>query len=305
MSTLFKRAAFKTFFLLDRLGFHLLPKHFYSPVPDYKWLAENRTAWARASCMPGVEWDLDAQLAWVKQTCERYYQEVEGLQFFQELTSGSWGLGFGPIESQVLHCVIRDWRPAHIIEIGSGVSTICMLNAVGKNSAEGGSAPEILCIEPFPRPALRNSGQIRLLRDYCQNVPASTFAGLSDGDLLFIDSSHAVKIGSDVLRIYLEIVPRLKPGVLIHVHDIFLPYLYPRDALHKPFGWQETSLLLALLINNPRLEVLACLSALHYGRPKELKDLLRDYEPAANIDGLSDPHRPSGHFPSSLWLRTR
>ncbi len=304
MSILFKHAAFKAFLLLDRFGIHLLPKHFYSPVPDYRWLNENREAWTRPSSLTGLGWDLEAQLGWVRQTCHSYYPEVEGLEFFRRVTSGTWGLGFGPIESQVLHCVIRSCRPRKIVEIGSGVSTMCMLNAARKNSEEGTAAPEVFCIEPFPKPALRDSGQVKLLREFCQNVPDSTFASLFAGDLLFVDCSHAVKVGSDVLRIYLEIIPKLQPGVLIHVHDIFLPYLYPRDALTKPFGWQETSLLLALLINNPRLEVLACLSALHYSRSAELKEILGDYQPAANIDGLSDPNQPSGHFPSSMWLRT-
>ena len=146
--------------------------------------------------------------------------------------------------------------------------------------------PEITCIEPYPSAALRQrTKDIRLIPELCQTVPAAVFAGLSTGDFLFVDSSHAVKLGSDVIRIYLDIIPHLAPGVLIHIHDVYLPYLYPRDALFKPFGWQETALLLALLINNPRLQVLSCLSALHYERPAQLKQFLSTMRPRMAFAG--------------------
>jgi hypothetical protein len=222
------------------------------------------------------------------------------------LIDGEWGQGYGPIESQVLHCFIRKWKPSRIIEIGSGVSTMCMLHAARMSHEEGTSLPEITCIEPFPSAALRRlKADVRLIPELCQTIPPPVFAGLSSGDLLFVDSSHAVKVGSEVIRIYLEIIPTLEPGVLIHIHDICLPYLYPRDALLKPFAWQETALLLALLINNDRLKVLSCLSALHYAWPKELKQLLSDYEAADGFRGLALSATSAGHFPSSIWLQTR
>lgn len=306
MRRLIKQQIFRIFLLLDRLGVHLLPKHFYSPVADYAWLRANREVWTGPSSLPGLHWDLASQFAWLTETCRDYYSEVEGLEFYQGLIQGEWGLGYGPIESQILHCFIRKWRPKRIVEIGSGVSTMCMLHATEMNRAEGGSLPQITCVEPFPSAALRQrTTEIHLIPELCQSVPASVFAGLSAGDFLFVDSSHAVKLGSDVIRIYLDIIPHLAPGVLIHIHDIYLPYLYPRDALLKPFGWQETALLMALLINNDRLEVLSCLSALHYDRPEQLQQLLRDYKADGNDRGLALSAYPTGHFPASMWLRTR
>jgi hypothetical protein len=121
---------------------------------------------------------------------------------------------------------------------------------------------------------------------------------------LFIDSSHAVKIGSDVVHLCLNVIPRLPPGVFIHIHDICLPYVYNRDALENYLGWQETALVHALLINNAGLEVLCCLSALHYDVPERLAAILKDYVPQANNEGLRPSPRAPGHFPSSLWLRT-
>jgi hypothetical protein len=301
-----KQQLFRAFLLLDRVGVHLLPKHFYSPVPDYAWLRANQEVWTAPSPLPGLDWNLDVQLEWLAETCHDYYKEVKGLDFFHGLTKGEWGLGYGAIESQILHCFIRKWKPRRIVEIGSGVSTMCMLHAAEMDGAGGGKMSEITCIEPFPSPALRQrTNDIRLIPELCQTVPSSVFTGLSSGDFLFVDSSHAVKLGSDVIRIYLDIIPHLAPGVFIHIHDVYLPYLYPRDALFKPFGWQETALLLALLVNNNRLQVLSCLSALHYDRPAQLSQLLSDYAAADGFRGLALSANPSGNFPSSFWLRTR
>jgi hypothetical protein len=157
-------------------------------------------------------------------------------------------------------------------------------------------------VEPFPNEKLQGRSEIELIPQLCQEVPLSVFDRLSSGDLLFIDSSHAVKIGSDVLRIYLEIIPRLAPGVFIHIHDIYLPYAYPRTVFTRPWWWQETVLLMTLLINNPKLAVLACESALHYDYPEQMQKVLTDYRPAPSDEGLS--LSKTGHFPASAWLRT-
>jgi hypothetical protein len=151
---------------------------------------------------------------------------------------------------------------------------------------------------------LRKNKAIELIPKICQEVPLSLYESLSSGDLLFIDSSHAVKVGSDVIRIYVEIIPNLPPGITIHIHDVYLPYLYPRDVFSMPYWWQETALLAALLVNNRKLSVLSCLSALHYDYSDRLQQLLTDYRPAKNNDGLA-AGPTSGHFPASLWLQTK
>ena len=106
------------------------------------------------------------------------------------------------------------------------------------------------------------------------------------------------------MRIYLEIIPNLPPGVFIHIHDVFLPYLYPRDALRSPYGWQETAVLLALLTNNSHVRVLSCLSALHYDRTGGLAGLFEDYAPQQNEEGLCKGNPAIGHFPCSIWLES-
>jgi hypothetical protein len=297
-----RQACTALFRLAERAGLHLTPKHYYTPVPDVRWLRQHTQLWEGASTLPGVAWNLDAHLQRLARICAPYVQEVAGLEFFNQVTSDSWGPGYGPIESQVLHCFLRANQPRRIIEIGSGVSTACMLNAVGQALPPA----QLTCIEPFPSPVLRETAGARLRAQACQEVPLAVLSELEDGDLLFIDSSHAVKVGSEVPRIYLEIIPSLRPGVFIHIHDIFLPYLYPPDILTWPFwAWQETVLLAALLTNNPKLEVLFCLSALHHSRPSGLRALLPDYRPRAMRGGLFADGALAKHYPSSIWLRTR
>ena len=277
-----KEASYRLFFMLDRLHLHVIPKHFYTAVPDYQWLRANRELWAGRASLKGVTWDPPAQLDWLTQICRPYYHEVAGLQRFQAIFDTGVGPGFGPIESQLLHCFIRAKAPGRVIEIGSGVSTACMLAAIQLNRQDSRET-RVTCIEPFPKDAFSTIRNITHLRQPLQSVPLTVFGQLQPGDLLFIDSSHAVKTGSEVLRIYLDIVPALPAGVYVHIHDINLPYVYPRDALSAYYGSQESALVLALLTNNVRLSILACLSGLHYDCPH-------------GPSGLPDPGTPPGHF---------
>lgn len=297
---------FKAFLLFEKLGVHVLPKNFYTPIQDYHWLNVNKQLWTDRSSLTGIDWDVERQLQWLKDICTPYYREVAGLGFFNESAARGWGPGFGPIESQVLHCFVRSKAPARIIEIGSGQSTVCMLHASELNSREDRPASHITCVEPYPRAALRQLKGTNLLQQPCQAVPHSVFEQLRAGDLLFIDSSHAVKVGSDVIRIYLEIIPNLAAGVFIHIHDINFPYLYNRSTLTPYFmhSSQEAALLAALLTGNEHMSVLASLSALHYDRPQEMKSLLTDYEPQANSEGMWASYPPQGDFPDSIWLET-
>ena len=176
--------------------------------------------------------------------------------------------------------------------------------SAGLNQRDSKRVPKITCVEPFPSQSLRNRKEVELIPRFCQQVPLSFFERLSAGDLLFIDSTHAVKVGSDVVRIYLEIIPHLPAGIFLHIHDVYLPYAYPRDVFSMPYWWQETGLLIALLTNNPRLSVLTCLSALHYDYPDEMRKLLTDYRPAPDHEGLAVSPSAPGHFPASIWLKT-
>ena len=301
---LIKRTSFGAFLYLDRLGIHVLPKHYYSPVADYAWLFKNQHLWARRADMTDVDWNLQQQMAWLKSTCQPYLAEVQGLTDYNDAVEASFGPGYGPIESQVLHCFVRTFNPRRIVEVGSGISTFCMARALKRNANENRSIAAVFCIEPYPSPTLKNFSEVSLQKSRVQEVDLSYFDRLESGDLLFIDSSHAVKTGSDVPFLYLEVIPRLKPGIFIHIHDIYLPYIYPRDTLNHFWNWQETVILLALLKGNAHLKTLCCLSALHYDRREDISRILPDYHPQVDVgEGLSKAEA-EGHFPASIWLQT-
>jgi predicted O-methyltransferase YrrM len=284
----------------ERFGVRVQPVHYYSEVPDRRALRADR-GWARRIAITGQDWDLDDQLAWLEKMCGPHVGEVAGLREWQELGSDR-GPGYGPIESQVLHGVVRSLAPARILEVGSGVSTVISHRAAERNTAEGRPSTQITCIEPYPRDALRSLPGVQVVAERAQEADRTHFDALEAGDLLFIDSTHAVRTGSELARLYLEILPRLAPGVVVHVHDVYLPYLYAPDVLESVFDWQETTLLAALLTDNPRLQVLACESQLHHDRPDDLARIVPDYRPRPTSHGLYADDDAGTHFPSSLWL---
>jgi predicted O-methyltransferase YrrM len=221
-----------------------------------------------------------------------------------------FGQGFGVLEAQALHAVLRSIKPSRMVEIGSGVSSFCAHTALTRNAADGRPGT-LVCVEPHPSQELRSLAGIELIPRPMQAVDLGVFTALQPGDVLFVDSSHTVKAGSDVNRIVLEVLPRLKPGVIVHFHDIFLPFDYQPDLLHTFLHWNETSLVRAYLTGNRGAEVLFSMAMLHHARPEVLHEVFPGYAPQA-IDprtGLRDPRRyppfePIGeHFPSSLYLR--
>jgi hypothetical protein len=255
--------------------------------------------------MQGIEWDADAQLSWVSSMTSNFISEVSDLTRFRDITQGNFGQGFGPVESILLHCVIRTIAPRRVVEVGSGVSTMVMMHAIGINDSEGRDRSDMVCVEPFPGEDLRKVVGITLVDSMAQTVPDAVFDQLDSGDLLFVDSTHVVKTGSELTRIYLEVLPNLKPGVMVHIHDIYLPFNFAPDILGNLYDWQETTLVAALLTGNPHLKVLASMSALHHTRSRELNAIFSQYRPHVMPSGLFVGDVEASYFPSSLWLTTQ
>lgn len=285
-----------------RMGVVLLPKHYYLPIADVAELSRTKDVWASRSSMHGIDIDIARQAATLNSIVAPFEPEYRGNTAMKEAVAKGFGLGFGYIEAQCLHGVLRWLKPKRMIEVGSGVSTHCAITASRLNAADG-RATEITCIEPYPSAYLRASRDIRLISRKVQELHPSEFDILERGDLLFIDSSHAVKPGGDVLYLYLKVLPRLNQGVVVHIHDIYFPYLYQRDILETLFQWTETALLEALLTNNARLTILFSLSMLHYDAQDELRKVFPEYSPAPDTHGLASQH-VKGHFPSSIYLQT-
>ena len=295
------RAALRGF---EGVGIHVLPRHFYSSVPDRRWLSLNGSTWQVPASLTGVRWDLDEQLAWLGGVCTDLIDEVTGFAFLPSLRARQIPFRYGLIEAEILHCFIRSARPRRIVEVGSGASTAVMADAAERNTLEGADLLRIVAVDPNATKPVTALHGVETIRAGALEAPSDVFASLSEGDLLFIDSSHSVKTGSELARLYLEAIPQLAAGVVIHVHDTYLPYLYSPWVLEDIWDWQETTLLLALLTNNPHLEVLCAESALHHGRPRALQAIVPDYVPLPMEAGIVQTGA-HGHFPSSTWLRTR
>lgn len=156
--------------------------------------------------------------------------------------------------------MIRQFRPKRIIEVGSGFSSVCMLDTL---ESLGRTDVSLTFIEPYPdrlkaNMQLADFEHCTIIESGVQAVDAKFFAALEANDMLFVDSTHVSKTGSDVNRIIFEILPSLPPGVLVHFHDIFYPFEYPRDWVlnSKGFGWNEAYILRAFLSHNPDYEII-------------------------------------------------
>ena len=160
---------------------------------------------------------------------------------------------FSYSDAMAYYCFIRQLRPSTILEIGSGFSTLVAIQAIGKNGTG-----EIHCVEPYPRPFLVEAAHITLHKRVAESLDIEFINDLlSDGDVLFIDSTHTVKSGSDCLNIYLRLLPGVRHNIFVHVHDVFLPYGLPKPWLiDKQIFWTEQYLLMGFLLDNPKTQIL-------------------------------------------------
>jgi hypothetical protein len=258
------------FLAWEQLGFHVTPVHFYQPIPDTQSLPE--TLWNRASNLVGVNMNDSVQLDLLRNHFPKFRNEYE--QFPTESTGNSARFHFNNglfdgTDALVAYCTIRHFQPRVIIEVGSGFSSLLAAEAIAKYNDS-----KLICIEPFPQTFLRHgfSGLHSLIEKKVEDVDLEFFAQLNAGDILFIDSSHTVKIGGDVNYLFLEVLPRLKPGVIVHVHDILFPFDYRRDWVMDEFRfWAEQYLLQAFLSFNSEFEVLLSNSYLGYRYMEDLK----------------------------------
>lgn len=296
-----KRVAGTVFRAGDRLGVHVLPAHYYSSVPHRSALRRTEATWRRPLDPIPFPWDLDAQAEWFATSAREHAGELSFADL-DRLGAPVGGLRFGRVEALFLHAWLRRNTPAQVLEIGSGSSTAVMADAVGRSVAEGRPQTKIVACDPY------TAGQVAHLPFVTSEAVGGTAVDahvdrLGAGDLLFIDSTHALRTGSELTHLYLEVLPGLASGVVVHIHDITLPYLFGPDVYESMFDWQETSLLAALLAGSTRFEILAVQSALHHDRPGVIASVFPEYHPRPMDRGLYTG--ADGEFPSSAWLRVR
>lgn len=215
-----------------------------------------RNHWSQAKYTAGLDLDETRFLSFLERVCMPYYEVLACMPRTAAEANGGYYLDniwFGPIDGALLYGIIRSFRPRHIIEIGSGFSTHLMRRAI----LDGNLATKVTSIDPEPRIDIRQAADI-VRRQRVEELDAQMIIDeLEAGDILFIDSSHTIVSGGDVPFLFLEVVPRIRSGVLIHVHDIFIPYDYPEEwiyALHR--GWNEQYLVHAFLAFNTAFRIL-------------------------------------------------
>jgi hypothetical protein len=302
LKNLGKQAMRSGFELGQRFGVDVLPRHFYSEIPDMRRL-RSTTEWKSPRSMVGIHGDISEQVRWVDRCTERYRPGLRGFQIHEKAVrmNGS-DEGYGQVEADFLYCFVRSVRPQRIVQIGCGVSTaVCLMAA-----ADEGYAPEITCIEPYPTEFLKRehaAGKLILVPKKVEEAGPQCGSALRSGDLFFVDSSHTLAPAGEVNLILLECMPRIAEGVNVHFHDIHFPYDYAPDTLSSALFFQhETALLYAFLLMNDRFEIAASLSMLHHLRLDELVRFFPDMQPRECDEGLT---RKSGHYPSSIFLRRR
>jgi len=273
----------------ERCGFHVTPVNFYQPIPETRSLPE--TLWNRLSELHGIDMNDAVQLDLLRNQFPRFRREYEQIPAEPTGEPGRFHCNndlFGGADALVAYCMIRHFQPRLIIEVGSGFSSLIAAEAIAKNKNSA-----LICIEPFPQDFLRQGfpGLRSLIEKKVEEIDLEFFSQLSCGDILFIDSSHTVKIRGDVNYLFLELLPRLKPGVIVHVHDIFFPFDYPRDwVMDELRFWSEQYLLQAFLSFNSEFEVLI---ANHYLAHYYLEDFKQTF-----------PHSPSWSK-GSFWMRRK
>jgi hypothetical protein len=262
-----------------RMGFDLLDRSFYSPIPDVDALPAD--LWDGPRPTPGIDLRTDEQLRHLEQDLAPYVAE-----FTPPRASAGFGEYFldngayDSVDAEVLYATVRHGKPRRILEVGSGFSTLVTAQAVLANRREG-HACEFVASDPYPRDFLQQP---------VEGLDAMRAWGAADVPAAKIATTHTVKTGGDVNHWILDVFPTLAPGVLVHVHDIFLPWEYPRPWLTEmEFFWAEQYLLQAFLALNRDFEVI--LAAHHLARafPERVGAVVPSFAP--------------GVLPGAFWMR--
>jgi predicted O-methyltransferase YrrM len=284
----------KYFELWQSHGFHVASVHYYQPIPDTRVLP--LSLWNRVSDLPGVDMREEQQKQLLSEIVGRFKDEYTAIPEGASTQEFHYYLGnvaFEAVDAEMLFGLIRLLKPRRMYEIGSGFSTLLTADALRRNRVDGYSC-RFIAIDPDASAELEAKlpRDVALWRVPVQEVSLDEFESLCENDILFIDSSHVCKIGSDVQFLFLEVLPRLRPGVVVHIHDIFLPLEYPRQwVLDEHRFWNEQYLLQTFLSFNATFEVLWAGQWMHIKYPDLLMKAFPSYK--------------AGVSAGSFWFRRR
>ena len=278
----------------EKHGFHIVPDHFYETIPNIQSLKDN--LWQKRSKLVGIDINEENQIKLISEFYSLFKEEYD--KFPKEKTSDPHQFyinngSFESVDCEILYCMIRYFKPKKIVETGSGFSTLLSAQAILKNKKENNIDCELIAIEPYPWGFLKTGflGLKKLISKKIQEIPLIEFDQLKRNDIFFVDTSHVLKIGSDVQYLFLEILPRLNKGVIIHFHDIFIPSDYPKSWILKSYRfYNEQYLLQTFMVFNKSFEVLWAGSYMHLKNADRLETTFKSY----NRDK---------RWPGSFWIR--
>jgi hypothetical protein len=283
---------------IQRRGYHFQRRDYYSPLNDLEFLADNYDLWKNRPLPAGIEWNLAEQLALVRQI-GIYVQELQDVPFSAPRGSSLsyyWNNDFWRgIDAFVHYALLRHIKPIRVVEIGCGWSSLLLKRALHGTEISDGVKASVHQIEPYPRSEIMAvlPDQWTQDRTILQRATYASIEELRDGDVLFYDGSHVAKAASDVNWFFFEILPRVSPGVIIHLHDIFWPADYPETWIfERGQTWNEQYILQAFLMYNQEFDILLANAALTRYHRAELQRIFQ---------GLGDDLGGGG----SVWLKRR
>lgn len=272
----------KNFHFFQARGIHVVPNHFYQPVPDTSTLTESFLS--RQDDLTGLRMNDAEQQALLRELIRNYKAEYSSFPFAAagDPEQYYWDNGsFQCLDAVMLYGILRKIKPKTLIEIGCGFSTRLSLTAIALNRQEG-HATRMRCIEPYPNPVVANllSRHMELTSLPVQKIPLSWFKELNPGDILFIDTSHVLKTGSDVHYYFEAVLPHVPAGVWVHFHDIFIPEEYPRHWIMDDLKfYNEQYILRAFLSFNDSFRIMLAGRYLQIRYPELVQEAL-DFYPA-------------------------
>lgn len=272
---------------------HVPPGHYYSPVINVEDIKkyEEQIYIRTPESIHGINFNQQYQFDLLKEL-KAYYKDFEKYISTENNRFIIDNTYFGYTDAIMLFCLIRHFEPKQIIEVGSGYSSVVMLDVSNLYFAKSIS---FSLIEPFPERLnsllnIEEKASVNILQQNVQEIDFQLFSQLNENDILFIDSSHVSKTGSDLNYLLFDVLPRLNPGVIVHFHDIFYPFEYPKEWVYsiKGFGWNEIYSLHSFLMYNSKFEIL----------------LFNDFAVKYNLEWIRI-HLPlcMNNFGGSLWLR--
>jgi hypothetical protein len=286
---------------LNRLGWVVAPvRDYYHALRPVAELERHQGRWHRPSAMRGVAFDLPAMESTLTSLVADFGEELAALPAYDAIKEQRRGPGFTRVDAFTLYAMLRRIRPGRYLEVGSGLSTWYAAQAAARNATEG-RPMAMTVVDPFVSEVTRALPGVKVVAREAQDLPADWYLErVGPGDVLFIDTTHVVRIDGEVPHLVLEVLPALAAGVTVHVHDVHIPYnvpVLPRAYFSDrrwPMLFTEAMLVQAFLCHNPRVELLMSTPLLRFHREEVLRRLLPGYQ-------ALDPEDFDTHHGSVWW----